>query len=160
MILVLLGTNPYPFHRLLGAVDQWAGNATVPVVAQTGHTPQTNYRNVDCHDFVSHEKVLEWIEQSELVISQGGFGSLKDSLAASKPVIACPRFEELGECQDSQRELVQALAEDGRVIELLDLAELPQAIEKARSFTAPETRASAVPDLVASLVRDFQRGNN
>jgi len=48
MIFLMLGTNPYPFHRLLGAVDIWAEKAKVQVVAQTGHTPTTNVKNIQC----------------------------------------------------------------------------------------------------------------
>jgi len=67
MILLLLGTNPYPFHRLLNAVDEWAKLNKQKVIAQTGHTPVDGV-SIECHDFVDHAQVIDWIQQSEFVI--------------------------------------------------------------------------------------------
>ena len=151
MILVMLGTNPYPFRRLLSAADSWASYTGEKVVAQTGHTP-TDGITIECTDFISHAKMMNLIADAELVICQGGFGSLRDSLSVGKPVIAVPRMPELGECIDSQSEIVEALAERNRVIPLHDVSMLADAVFAARQFCAPVPTCSGLPDLVAEIV--------
>lgn len=154
MILVLLGTNPYPFDRLLKAIDNWADKSGEKVIAQVGHTnfPSTH---IECHDFVSHCQIIDWLDQSEIVISQGGFGSLRDCLRSRKPTIAVPRLPELGESQDSQIELVEALASEGLVLHIKDVNELSVAIEKVKALTPPVLSESELPNIVASKVEEF-----
>ncbi len=156
MILVMLGTNPYAFHRLLDAVNVWGGKTGEEIIAQTGHTP-TEGITFKCADFVSHTQMVKWITDAELVICQGGFGSLKDALSAGKPVIAVPRIPELSECVDSQIEIVEALVEKKRVIPLYDVAELDEAVRLARKFCTPASAGSRLPDLIAELVSATKR---
>ena len=154
MILLLLGTNPYPFGRILHAVDDWAKNNNQQVIAQTGHTPIDKV-SIECHDFVDYSQIVEWIKQAEFVICQGGFGSIKDCIKHKKAIIAVPRKQEYEECQDSQMELVEALSEEGRVVPLYDVADILDAIEKARGFVPLEGENSRIPELVAEVVEDF-----
>ena len=62
MILVLLGTNPYPFHRLMSAVINWAEGHDEKVIVQSGNTP-VNTKVIEFYDFVDHAKILDWINQ-------------------------------------------------------------------------------------------------
>jgi len=151
VIFVMLGTNPYPFERLLAAVDCWAAGSGEKVVAQVGHTTMP-VDHVECHDFVSHDRIREWIDAAEVVITQGGFGSLRDCLVAGKPTIAVPRLPERGECQDQQAEIVDALAAEERVIALYDVDLLPQAIEAARQRRVVSPYRSNIPAIVAEAV--------
>lgn len=151
MILVMLGTNPYPFTRLLKAVDEWSQKTGEKVIAQTGHTSVIGI-SLECHDFVGHDQILEWIYQAEFVISQGGFGSLKDCIEMGKPIIAVPRYIELGESLDSQLELVDDLSNEGRVVSLTDIRKLECSIDEVRKFEPRSYNESAIPDLVAEIV--------
>ena len=154
MILLLLGTNPYPFNRLLHAVDEWAKSSNQHVIAQTGHTPTDNV-SIECHDFVDYSQIVAWIKQAEFVICQGGFGSIKDCMTYKKSIIAVPRKQEYEECQDSQVELVEALADEERVIPLYDVSNLPEAIVKAKQFVPPVGDTSKIPELVADIVEKY-----
>lgn len=151
MILVLAGTNPYPFTRLLRAVDEWSRSSGESVIAQSGHTPVDGLA-IECHPFVSHAQILEWIAQAEVVICQGGLGSLRDCLKAGKPTVAVPRKPELGESQDLQSELVEALAQEGRVIAVDNIEHLAQAIEEARHMPIRKGEESRIPQLVADKI--------
>lgn len=153
MILLLLGTNPYPFNRLLDAVDEWAASNQQKVIAQTGHTPIEGM-TIECHDFVGHSQVIEWIKQADFVISQGGFGSIKDCIQQQKAVLVAPRLQEYNECQDSQKELVDALVEEGRVVPLFDVKKLPEAIMAVKEFAPPKGVASKIPGLVENIIND------
>lgn len=156
VIFVMLGTNPYPFDRLLKAVDDWAASSDERVIAQTGHT-RLAVSHIECHDFVSHDRIKEWIRDADLVIAQGGFGSLRDCLLAGKPTVAVPRLPERGECQDQQTEIVNALANEGRVVALYDTERLPQAIEQARRLPAAPPCHSDIPRIVADTVESVLR---
>ena len=156
MILVMLGTNPYPFPRLLTAVDQWARSTGERVIAQTGHTPVEEV-SVECHGFVSHEQILEWLAEADLAIVQGGLGSIMDCLKAGKATIVVPRKPEYGESQDVQSEVVDALASEGRILALHDMGDLADAIAQARSSRIPVTSESLIPDLVADYVSRTMR---
>ena len=157
MILLLLGTNPYPFHRLLNAVNEWANKNNQLVVAQTGHTPIDKV-SIECHDFVDYSQVVEWIKQAEFVICQGGFGSIKDCIKYEKKIIAVPRIQQYGECMDSQKELVDALAEEERVLPLFDVKNLTEVIEKLKNFIPPEGATSRIPRLVSDVVNELMVG--
>jgi len=154
MILLLLGTNPYPFARLLNAVDKWAMESGHQVIAQTGHTP-TEGISIECHDFVDHQQILNWINQAEWVISQGGFGSLKDCISLQKPVIAVPRMQEFAECQDSQVELVSTLAEENYLLPLFDIQDFSKVVKKIVNFEVRKKEASALPDLLAKEILKY-----
>lgn len=152
----MLGTNPYPFERLLSAVDCWAATSGEKVVAQVGHTAMS-VEHVECYDFMSHDKIKVWVEMADVVITQGGFGSLRDCLVAGKPTVAVPRLPERGECQDQQAEIVDALAAEKRVIALYDVETLPQAIEDARNKYVSTVYHSEIPSLVAEAVESALR---
>ena len=139
------------FDRLLSAVNRWAAGGEEKVVAQVGHTTMPA-EHIECHDFVSHDRILEWIEAADVVITQGGFGSLRDCLVVGKPTIAVPRFPEQSECQDQQTEIVDALAAERRVIALYDVETLPRAIEDARNQGAVSPYQSDIPAIVAKAV--------
>ena len=156
VILVLLGTSPYPFKRLLSEVDRWSRLNKETVLAQTGHTPIHGLM-IECYSFVDHSQIMKWIGEAEIVISQGGFGSLKDCLTAKKPTIAVPRRLDLGETMAEQCELVYALAREGRVIALENMEELAATVETARKMQIEEGRASAIPRIVAEEVDKVAR---
>ncbi len=151
VILVLAGTNPYPFTRLMRAIDEWSRFSGERVIAQSGHTPVDGLV-IECHPFVSHAQILEWIARAEVVVSQGGLGSLRDCLRAGKPTVAVPRKPELGESQDLQSELVEALAQEGKVIAVDNIEHLAQAIEKARNMPIRKGEESRIPQIVADKI--------
>ena len=152
MITVLLGTNPYPFTRLLSAIDKWAGESGEQVVAQIGYT---SYRpeNIETHNFVAHTQILSWLDQSNVLICQGGFGSIMDCLGAKKPTIVVPRLQRLGESPDDQSELVAMLAARGLVISLDEMTDLDSAIRASKSMIPPNREESRIPTLVAEAVK-------
>lgn len=151
MILVLLGTNPYSFVRLARAVDALAGRHGWEVFMQTGNTP---YRPVHCNSeaFVPRAKIQALVRKCALLVAQGGAGSLRDGLAAGKPVVAVPRQPELGESQDRQEQLVRALEQEGRIIGVYNIQDLESAIARAFSFKPAVSRRHCIPELIGSFL--------
>lgn len=127
-ILVLLGTNPYSFIRLVNAVEKYLSSEH-EVSIQLGST-KFKSENMELFQYTSRKRILEYIESSDLVIAQGGFGSIKDVLSKNKPLIAVPRMQEFGECLDNQLELVDSLASKNYILACLNVDELSSMVRK------------------------------
>lgn len=132
MILVLLGTNPYPFTRLVDAVIEWASENNEEVRMQSGHTTVTS-PCIRAVPFVEHAQIIDWIDEATVVICQGGFGSLQDCIRRGARIVAVPRLPALGEGVDDQAELVGALADEGLVEPVYDVRALGKVIARARN---------------------------
>jgi len=109
MILVLLGTQPQPFnrliHELVALVDVGAfGKAKI--VIQAGNTSVDDSR-FDVFTFLSPEKIDTLLDEADLVITHGGAGSIFSALRKNKKVIALARIEEHVDAH--QTELATAL---------------------------------------------------
>lgn len=105
IILCLVGTNPYSFTRLVSYVDNTLG-PKYDVIIQLGNTTYSP-KHSDFFKFRKRTDVLNLINKADIVITQGGFGSMRDVLSFNKNLIAVPRLIELNECQDNQKELVE-----------------------------------------------------
>ena len=159
MIFVMLGSSPYSFKRLLNAVNDWAVENNEHVIAQTGHTVVDNM-SIECRDFIDHNEIMKLIEESDYVICQGGFGSLRDCLELAKPVIAVSRMPEYKEALHSQNELVDALENEGRLIALNDVSKLSDAISKIKVFVPPKNSRTKLPALVAEIIEAQVNGGS
>ena len=151
MILVLAGTNPYSFDRLVRPLDELAGKHGWEVFVQLGHTDYRP-RNCKAEKFVERDRLLALVEQAELVITQGGYGSIRDALSYDKPLVAVPRYPELGEATDRQDELVRAMEEQGFLIGVYDIDTLESAIGDARTFKPEPRGKSMIPGMLGDYL--------
>lgn len=151
MIMTLVGTGPDPFDRLIRPLDELAGKKDWDVFIQLGHT---RYEPTHCRfeRFMAREALLQKIQDADLVITQGGYGGIRDALQFNKPIVAVPRYPSLGESPDHQDEMVRAMEQKGYVIALYDIADLETAIESARNFTPSPRIPSAIPGMLAGYV--------
>jgi radical SAM protein with 4Fe4S-binding SPASM domain len=136
MILVLLGTNPYDFRRLLEAIDSYAESSEERVEVQLGYSTTIPVHAVYFR-FLPNSEIEQKIRDARIVITQGGYGSIYECLKLEKRVIAVPRLKEEGEAQDSglgQSELVRHLETQGKILALYDVADLPAKLKEAESF--------------------------
>lgn len=154
MIMVLFGTNPYNFERLATAIDKLAIRVPGPVIAQLGHT-KCRLDNVTCYDFLAQNELYRLIDEADMVISQGGFGSISTCLARKKKIVAVPRKRELNECRDDgdgQAELVRELERQGKLIGVYDIADLEDAVSKVHTLNIKESPSNQIPAMVADFV--------
>ena len=121
-ILCLTGTNPYSFERLVSAVDNDLGKKH-EVHIQLGNT-NYNCKFSKTFDFCSREEILKQISNSDIIITQGGFGSISDALSFGKKIIAVPRLIDLNECQDNQIEIVDYYAKKNFLVPCYDVNNL------------------------------------
>jgi len=154
LILVMVGTNPYPFTRLIEKVIEWAEKTGEHVIVQSGHTPVTS-NVIEHHSFLDHSKILQLMSNADVVITQGGFGSLQDCMKTGVKTIAVPRLIELGESPDDQTEIVNALAEENRVVPLFDVTKLAEAIQTAKNMKTKTVKTNALPEHVEKTISEI-----
>jgi UDP-N-acetylglucosamine transferase subunit ALG13 len=154
MIVVLLGTNPYSFDRLIRPLDRLAGQKGWDVFVQMGNTTYSP-EHLRHEAFVPRQELLAIVAQAEVVVCQGGFGSIRDALSLNKPIVAVPRQPELGESPDAQEELVRALENLGYVVGVYEIGDLEEAIERARQFVPEPRMASRIPVIIGKFLAEY-----
>lgn len=129
-IFVMLGTLPYKFDRLIDEICRISEkNKDIYVVAQMG---VTEFRGgIECYDYMDHYSIINEIVKSNVVVSQGGYGSLKDCIENNAKIVAVPRYELNHETVADQKDLVDAFAQDNLVIPVYDIKNLWREINKA-----------------------------
>lgn len=109
MIFVTVGNDFRSFDRLLRTVDEMAARIPVEIVVQRGYS---NYLpgNVRHFDFVTMEESIDFIRNSELVVSHAGIGTIILCKKYGTPILILPRRKRYGEhMNDHQLEIAEAL---------------------------------------------------
>lgn len=128
MIVCLVGTSPYDFDRLIKKVDEKIA-IKYDVFMQLGNT---NYRPKHCKfaEFVEKNKLIEIIKNADLIITQGGYGSMMDAIQSEKKVIAIPREERYKELIGDQSELIKYFESKKYVIGCYDIDDLEKLVQE------------------------------
>ncbi|HRX48986.1 MAG TPA: PssD/Cps14F family polysaccharide biosynthesis glycosyltransferase [Spirochaetota bacterium] len=135
-IFVTTGTYKLQFNRIFMELDRImasgkTGYSIAAQIGESGYTPQ-HYKSFR---YCSQTEVHKYIDESDLVICQGGCGSIMDSLLRGKRVIAIPRLPEFKEYfDDHQVELVSELEQAGLILGVYDIHTLGDTIKKAALF--------------------------
>jgi UDP-N-acetylglucosamine transferase subunit ALG13 len=107
MVLVTVGTEHYPFDRLVGWVDRWRearSEDEVRFVVQYGvsHPPAAG-ADVLAHDYLPFPDMLEAIGSADAVVTHGGTGSVMLARHAGAVPIVVPRRHDLHEHVDDHQ---------------------------------------------------------
>ena len=156
MILVMLGTQNNDFHRLLEEIEKNIenGNINEEVVVQAGFT---NYKSdkMKIFDMTSKENLEKLIEQSDLITTHAGVGSIEMSLEQNKKVIAVPRLKKYREhVNDHQRDIEKKLNKEGYLIGIDDVSELNVALKKIKKFI-PKKYEKPNSDEIIYIIKTF-----
>ena len=121
MIFVTVGSQKFPFNRLLKKVDEMVQNHTIAelVYMQTG---VSDYVPACC--------------QYQNFCNQTGTGTIIDAVRRGKKTIVVPRFARYGEhVDDHQIQLVSRFHEMNLVHACFDVEKLPEAVQIVRDHT-------------------------
>lgn len=135
-IFITTGTYKLQFNRLLIEIDRLVKNKKIQanIVAQIGYSTYKP-KNFKYFEFCGQVELHRYIDNSDLVICQGGSGSIMDSLLKSKRVIAVPRLKEFNEFfDDHQIQLVDELEKLGLILVVYDINTLEIIIKKSENF--------------------------
>lgn len=152
VIVALVGTCPYGFERMLRPLDEAAARRGWQVFMQTGFTDWRPSCSI-YKPFVPRAELTELLREAEVVVTHGGYGSIRDSLEFGRPIVAVPRRGELGEHQDShQEEIVREFEQMGLLIAVDDTNQLEAAIDRARTFVPAPRQPSRIPEMIAEFL--------
>ena len=136
MILVTLGTQDKPFDRLLEAIDKEIKKKNIKekVIVQAGYTKYES-ANMEIFDLISQEDLDRLIDESSLIITHGGVGSILSAIKKGKKIIVAPRLSKYKEhTNDHQKQIVKEFSNRGYILELKDFNKLGKMIEKSKTF--------------------------
>jgi UDP-N-acetylglucosamine transferase subunit ALG13 len=127
VIFATVGTHGQPFGRFLGALAGLPGD----VIVQYGHNPAPA-GVAEAHAFLPFDVLNDLMRRADAVVTHAGVGSVLCAREAGHVPVVVPRLHRFGEhVDDHQTELVSALAADGHVVAVWDIAELPAAVARA-----------------------------
>ncbi len=161
MILVTLGTQDKDFSRLLKVLDKEKENGHIKdkIIVQSGNTKYES-DNMEIFDFVSNKKLNELIEESRLIITHGGVGSILSALKKNKKVIAASRLAKYKEHHnDHQKQIVKEFAKRGYILELKDFNKIDKVLEKSKTFK-PKKYTSNTKNMVNMIDNYIEEDNH
>jgi UDP-N-acetylglucosamine transferase subunit ALG13 len=113
MIFVTVGNHFQGFERLLEKVDEIALRLPHEIVVQKGYSKYVP-KNTKYFDFVPSNTALDYIRNSDLVVSHAGMGTIILCREHGTPILIFPRREKFGEhVNDHQLEIAQVLEKRG-----------------------------------------------
>jgi len=152
-VLVTLGLERKPFHRLARAIDELARRGLLPsdTLLQFGHTP---FRGKYCRgvQFLTWHELQDAVATAELVIGHAGVGTVLMALAAGKRPVIMPRSGRLGEhVDDHQERFTKVVADRGLVVSAWTPGELASLVESGDWATPVPVSSDDGPRLDACL---------
>lgn len=154
---VSVGNAHQSFARLLDAVFAARHSLPQPIVVQHGHTP-CDSRVLNPTAFLSPAEYEKQILDADIVIMHAGAGSILHAMQAGKVPIVMARLKRYGEhVDDHQVEFSRALAEERRVVQVHDGAELGQAAKEVLRRQSTTRTQSSPPRLVSLIGEALER---
>ncbi len=137
-VLVTIGSMvEKKFTRLFKAIDELCDEGVLDgalITAQVGFDAYHSTR-YNCFDMIADEQFKELIEESDLVISHAGTGTVTASIKKGKKVIIFPRMAQYDEHYDNhQIELAELFSKQGYVLLATTKDELKYCIQHLDSF--------------------------
>lgn len=133
MIFVTVGSQKFPFDRLIKKVDQLIreGLMQEEIFIQTG---TSGYVPACPHQaFCERARFEELMEDCGILITHGGAGTMVDAAKRGKRTVAVPRLARYGEHVDNhQLELTEQLHSMNLVYACPDVERLPEALRAVR----------------------------
>ena len=83
MILVTLGTQKQQFTRLLDYIEK--SSIKDEIIVQAGHTKYES-KKMKIFDFISYEEMSKYVNESDIIITHAGTGSITGPLKKGKKV--------------------------------------------------------------------------
>ena len=137
MIFVAVGTQKFPFDRLLKGIDDLIeqGQLESDVFAQIGHTDYAP-RNYRYQNFLTKDDFQSYISSCDVLITHSGVATIIAGMKLEKPVVVVPRFASYGEhVDDHQLQIAESFSDKNLVLmckEVENLAEMVNQAQKHR----------------------------
>jgi len=136
LIFVIVGSQKFPFERLIREMDRLVEKGVIQdeVVAQIGVSTYEP-KHMKWHRFMDKENFDHHIENCDILVTHAGEGSIMTGLLKKRKVIAVPRYERLGEhVSDHQLEIARALEKQNCIINVEDISRLESVISHIEEY--------------------------
>ena len=136
MIFVTVGTQKFPFDRLLIELDRLVHNQSITdtVVAQRGYSSYIP-KNYHSFDFLPSEEFADYYDRSSILITHSGTSSIIEGLKRLKKVIVVPRQKKYGEHVDNhQLEITNTFVEQNLVAAVIEINHLGNTIRSIENY--------------------------
>ena len=137
MIFVAVGTQKFPFNRLLKGIDDLIeqGELEDEVFAQIGHTDYAP-RTYGYTDFLNQDDFLSRISSCDVLITHSGVATIIAGMRLEKPVVVVPRFADYGEhVDDHQLQIADSFSSKNLVLMCKEVEDLAQLVKRAKTHT-------------------------
>lgn len=161
MIFIVLGSQKFPFDRLLQATDELAAQGKLPgeIFAQRGassYVPQ----HFASEAFLDTEKFTKIMARADTIITHGGTGAIIKAVKMGKKVIVVPRRAQYGEhVDDHQLQIMDMFASLELALPCPDPADLAEAVEKAQhtTFRAYQSNTQTIVDDIDDYLQELMK---
>lgn len=158
-VFIAVGTLE-PFDRLVEEVDRWAAKQdNVKVIAQIG---EGRYQpvHIEFHKMLAAAEFNRIFDESDLVITHAGMGTVLKSLVAQKPIVVMPRKLELKEAvTDHQMATAKKLDNMDYVHVAWDNENLAEYLKNADNIGTKNSLGEYASGMLVDTIRQFIRGN-
>lgn len=154
MIVVTVGMQ-LGFDRLIAAMDRIAPTLDLPVIAQTG---KGTYRptNMEVRERISPGEFETLLQQSRLIVSHAGIGTILTAQRFSKPIVLFPRRLEHGEHRnDHQVATVRNLEGRSGLLIAQEEAELAGCITEGLTMESAVATLSPTKERLQASIKSF-----
>ena len=137
MIFVAVGTQKFPFDRLLKGIDDLIeqGQLESDVFAQIGHTDYAP-RNYRYQNFLTKDDFQSYISSCDVLITHSGVATIIAGMKLEKPVVVVPRFAKFGEhVDDHQFQIAESFSDKNLVLMCKHMDKLAQTVQEAKTHS-------------------------
>ncbi len=154
MIFVSVGTQKFPFDRLIKLVDDALSNMKdTEAFAQIG-TSEYKPQNMQYADYLSKSEFEQKIKDCDLLITHSGVATIMAGLKEQKPVIVVPRLAQYKEhIDDHQLQVAETYSSNNYIIQYEDGQDISELIEKVGKFEF--RRYVSNRENVVSVLKDY-----
>lgn len=172
MIFVTFGTMDMPFERMAYAVDQFAATTNEEVIVQTGWTKYAFQHVTKSFQLCTKEEMAHYQKEASILIMQGGWGSICESMEMGKRMVVIPRYNGTEHIHD-QFQLVRKLDIEKAVVGVFPKQENPtlygkqyeetaelliEAVNKARTFEFQKLEKGRAAQLIKAKIEELGCG--
>ena len=155
MIFVAVGTQKFPFNRLLKGIDDLIeqGKLEADVFAQIGHSDYVP-RNYRYKDFLPKDDFQSLIRDCDVLVTHSGVATIIAGMRLEKPVVVVPRFAKYGEhVDDHQFQIADSFSSKNLVLMCKQVDELAEFVERAKTHTFSKYESQR--ERMIETIRDY-----
>lgn len=148
-IFVTIGST-YPLDRLIIQMDKIGADKKYNIFAQIGES-QLEPKNIKWTKFLNYTAGQKKMDNSDIIISHAGIGTIIEALSKNKKLILFPRLKEYGEAvDDHQLEICEAFYKKFGINYTVDLKKISKLIIKTKLAKIPH-KGSLLQEITKQL---------